>query len=252
MNQKKSQVTAFVVFGLILIVLVSGFIFLQSSLFSFGRTKIGEEIEAIHLIVESCVEETAKKAVLHIGKKGGYFAKIPEPSYKDRLPYYFHDGKNYIPDKADIESELSLYINERLPDCVDFSAFSDLEIERGEVRSSVVIRKDSVVFDVEYPIGVTREGEKTYFLRDFKTAVPVRLGTIYDAIRIFIFDQVKHGNKTCLVCLNAITRGPYFRVNVYDATINATIFTFIDNNHSINDERFIFNFVNKYNQTLMY
>ncbi|MBD3252127.1 hypothetical protein GF386_00155 [Candidatus Pacearchaeota archaeon] len=249
MNLKKSQVTAFVIFGIILIVLVSGFIFLESHIFNFNLKKIGNEIEPIHLIIEDCVSEIAERAVLHVGKKGGYYEEIPEPSFEGRFPYYFYDGKNYIPDKEEIEHELSLYMNERLPDCVDFSDFSDLDIDRGKVYSNVLIKDESVIFDIEYPVSITKEGEKTYFLRDFKTDVPVRLGKIYNAIRIFTFDQVKHGNDTCNVCLNAITRGDYFRVNVYNINENATLFTFIDNNSSL-QERFIFNFVNKYNQTL--
>ncbi|MBD3252131.1 hypothetical protein GF386_00175 [Candidatus Pacearchaeota archaeon] len=241
MKEKRGQITVFVIIGILVVAVVGGFVFLELNDLNIER--INPEVEPVHSFVESCVEEKAKEAVLYTSNRGGYY-KIPEPSVQDNFPYYFYNKENYMPSKEKIGSEISRYFNDKLKECMNFESFSGFEINPGEVKSEVSIYDETVAFDVEYPISVTKD-KKSYFFKGFQTDVPLRLGVVYNAVEVFIGEQMTH-EGICITCLYGIAEDNNFKVNVLYPDYETAIFVFIDENPKSVSEEFSFNFANKY------
>lgn len=233
---KKSQVT--------LIIIVAILIFVLIVIFSLINNKnLNPEIKPIYSYVDECVKEVGKSAILDTSAYGGYFVS-PELSLNE-IPYYLKDGKDLTPSKEKIENEIKNYVDNLMYFCVgEFENFKDYDIKSGEVNTSVNIEKEKVVFNVDYPIYITK-GENTYNINSFGAEIPARLGLIYDSVRFIMDDQMKDKKSVCVTCLHQISESYDFYVNAINVDKNTFIYTIKDENFKINDEPLVFNFINE-------
>lgn len=235
---KRGQVTIFIIIAIILVAAVGLYFVFRDTL---GQGVYSPEVEGIKLFVEECVKDTGEDAIYTIGQNGGYFSAI-ELSTSDGIPYYYHNGKEYMPSKERIEQELAFYLENSLQFCTnDFVDFSDLSIEEGEVSATAVAQDEEVIFNVEYPLSISKENA-TSILRDFESIkVPIRLGIIYNSIEEMIQEQLTR-EDICLSCLAKIGTRNDLTINMVN-TEEAIIFVVRDENYDIPLE---FKFANKY------
>jgi hypothetical protein len=238
--KKKGQVTIFIIIAVIIIAFVGGFFLFRDELASLFTP----ENEPIYLFVESCIEDTGKDAIHYIAKNGGYLFS-PELSTSEGIPYYYYNGKNYMPSKKRVEEEISYYMNEMLSFCTeDFIDFPDFNITQGKIKTETKIKNDEVVLNVEYPLSIKKEESVTLF-EDFKNIkIPVRLGIIYNSIQEIIQDQLTYEN-ICLSCISDIALENDLTVDM-GGIEEAIIFSVIDEYSKIKDAPVKWRFANKY------
>lgn len=192
MNNKKAQLTVFVILALVIVIGAGLFFAVRSSVIDdepdTPQPVETGEVSHITALVETCLYDISKEAVLKIGETGGYteisgmdISPLPynsEVYYDNRynIPYwyYVHDGLNFmsrkpafcsfdadctLPDYGDvsIQRNIESYIDEKLGDCInDFKGFEDIfDIkELAPYDVSVQIVEDRVITRLDYPLQI--------------------------------------------------------------------------------------------------
>ncbi len=236
--KKRGQVTIFIIIAIILIAAV-GLYFTFRETFKINTYE--PHVENVKLFVEECIKDTGEDAIYYIGQNGGYFL-LPELSTYSGIPYYYYNERNYMPSKERVAMEVSEYINEMLFFCTrDFVDFIGLEIKQGNVTTKTIIEDEEVIFNIDYPLAITK-ANSTSRLKDFENIkVFTRVGVIYNAISEIIQDQLTHEN-ICLSCMINIVEENDLTIDMIN-TEEGLIFSVRDENYEIPLE---FKFANKY------
>ena len=235
----RGQLTVFVIVAIAVIGI--------SALAFFMRNNLGilnSESQNVNNFAQDCLQDASNKIVYAAAYGGGY---IMPPNLSDEMgfPYYYLDGKNYMPPKENMENEMSSYFSGIASSCIrNFQDFSGMEISAGEISTTPSITDDKVTFNINYPITI-KQGESQTLLRDFKTEVPVRFGIVYAAVQEFMQEQTTH-EGICLNCALDIALKNDLYVDMQNDGKNGTIFSFRDENSKINNETLEFVFINKY------
>ncbi len=162
---KQAQVTIFIAAGALFLVLIvlavitsnvgKDFILGATDKPSFGVT--------IQEYVDSCVREISEEGLIFISMQGGYY-NVPEPNKQQffiKIPYYFDLGEKKFPSKQQIAIELSNYVTDKLPSCLnDFEPFKEqgYRFKTETIKTTAMLEQD-VIINVNYPIKVIK-GEK--------------------------------------------------------------------------------------------
>jgi len=176
MHPKNSQVTLFIILGITLIVIMTLFFNI------LPRINNKEEvipstsfysIDAIKGYIQSCVYNTGVIALQALGIKGGYISKPKYVFKSDDLTtsYLYFSGENILPEIYEIENNLSSFMDYYLPLCVNWSLFNNFEISKENVKTKTIIREDSLIFDVEWPIKL-ETSKNIVDISDFRTEIP--------------------------------------------------------------------------------
>ncbi|MFH1325830.1 MAG: hypothetical protein ABIH49_03640 [archaeon] len=240
MISKRGQLTIFIIIGIVVIASAAVFFSVRNQI---GLDFLGSETQPVSSFVQECVEKAGVEGIYSIGYGGGYL-NVPEPSFYEIIPYYYLDGKNYMPEKEKIAEEISGYVDESVLKCTgNFSDFGDFQIEKGEISTSTRIDDNSVFLDVNFPLSVSKENN-TNILKNFKAEIPVRLGVVYDSIAEVMDKQTEQG--ICLSCITNVDKRNDIYTDIYDFENRTKIIVFRDENSKINGEAFEFVFANKY------
>jgi len=231
---KRGQIAVFVIIGVIIVAIITLLLINRNY---FNRDKI--EVSSIRGFVESCIEKEGIGIIYEVGRKGGYYF-APEPKIDSGIPIYYKDGETYVPDKEEIEKEISFYLEKKLFFCTkNFVDFPDFEIKQGEIEVDADMGNEKIELKVEYPLKVER-GENVVLLEDFEIDVDVRLGILYESAKQFALSSGEEGY--CLTCLLELSLENDFFVDTLDYDTNTVIFIFRDEDYKLNDKttRFVF------------
>ncbi|MBT4136160.1 hypothetical protein HOD75_00265 [archaeon] len=238
---KKAQVSIFIIIAIVIVLVVALlFVFMRG-----GSSEVNPLIAPVHNYIVDCIKETGEEGISVIGKNGGY-VNVPESSTEDNLhPYYFVNGQNKMPSYGAVERELSLYVQANLDKCFDdFSNFPDFEVSYDKHTVTTTIKDIQTVFEINRPIIISK-GEHKESVK-FKGTVNVRLGIILDLIKNYMENQEENPKEVCVSCLHSLSidNDLYVELNDYDET--AILFTIYDENSTILDEDYMFEFANNY------
>lgn len=201
-GNKRSQVTVFMIIGLILVA-IGGFIF-----FTYSSQKSAVELPSEQLSVKSYLEECAKSRAEHglnlIGLQGGYIFmpnSYLQANYSN-IGYGLYGRKNTLPAISAMENELKAFMDAAMPSCINSSAFPYLKFEYKNSSTDVKILKDEVLLDLKFPVSVL-QGETITNIDEFKVKIPVRLGHIHSALTSIIKKTLLEPNWIDLAYLSS-------------------------------------------------
>ena len=251
---KKSQVSLFIIFGGIILIAVIFLSYISSDIIKadvksevdYITTITPSSLQPIVLSIYSCTEQIAKDAVVYVGLHGGYY-NVPEPKvtyFWDDYAYYLYEGKNTMPSKKIIEEQISNYIIEQLPECIDgLSGFQGVTIE-GKIESVYSsIGKDKVLVNVNYPINIYKSDSRTQ-IPELRAEVPVRLDTIYEIASNITKEKIAN-NAVCVDCLIDLASMNNVFIDILAYKNDTLIFTIFDNTSKIDEVDYIFSFSTK-------
>ena len=160
-----------------------------------GIIQTATRSQPINLFVESCIENMAKKGIYFIALQGGYYdaPQLSVPFLNANVPFYWHNKESKVPEKQVIEKDLSKYIKNNLPECInDFKSFEELgfRINAGEPKIKSTIAEKNVVVDVEYPIRVSSDSGSIN-LDKFTSTIDLRLNDAYKFSNQIVEEQKK-------------------------------------------------------------
>ena len=242
---KRAQATIFIIIAIVIVVGMVIFFLVRQSV---SKPGVSSDTQPIYSFVEECIKQTGKEVIYSIGETGGY--------YQLDMPYYYIDGKTYIPTKEEIEKEIAKGINLELSFCFDdFKNFPDYQTKQGETKTLTKILDDQVILNVNYPLTITKGEKTTQFSQFNDIKIPIRLGIIYTAADEVTQNQLKNQKYSidgkvqetyCLTCLSEIATANDVDIDTMDYDEETVIFFISDEISKINEQPFIFIFANKY------
>ncbi|MCF7798316.1 hypothetical protein K9M74_00265 [Candidatus Woesearchaeota archaeon] len=232
-KEKRGQVTLFVIVGAI-ILLAAALVFFVSRQVTEDRPGVKEpevslEARPAMELIERCLEQTAKEALVNVGKRGGALTVSPvlaEPSYRgesvsfapNTIPFWRYlancdnpsgceQSKQYpLCDPASdncfgvlagdnsIEEQLEEYVITHVDSCVnDFVGLNEVyNLEMiGEPSADVLFGNGKTTFTLSYPTRITSQSNADVKLvDDYITSFDVNLLGMYDvAQEIITFEK---------------------------------------------------------------
>lgn len=213
--KKRGQVTLFVIFGVILLIIIGLFLYLRTNIFMFNPSSedLNSELQAINEHILNCVESAGDQPIRTIGLHGGYL-EPPTNSYRLYSDYpisylcYNIPGKsqcmNRMLRKDDMESQISDTISRSISDCVDIESFRSFGsfniLTPSPFKVSTKIFSDSVLVNVNYPITLkSTKSEAQSQQSDFSFSFSYPLGELYDVSQEIVNAEAEFGDFDQLV-----------------------------------------------------
>tara|TARA_Y100000310_G_scaffold337885_1_gene426104 strand:+ start:2769 stop:5165 length:2397 start_codon:yes stop_codon:yes gene_type:complete len=206
----KGQITVFIILGIILLGIFSLFLYFSGSMIEDSVTSasrdvvedVPSEFIAIQLYTESCIETTAKEALIILGQQGGHLYpttvgeySLSDPSNSDGvnldpllIPYWHYNsmenGQSSVTvaslqpslddedDYYSIAAQLGRYVDEEIEDClVGYHSFIEqgYNVDYNEKSTSVRIFDEELDFTMTMPMSANVgevEAEMTVFYSD--------------------------------------------------------------------------------------
>ena len=236
---KKGQLTPIIIIAIIVVV---GILVYFSVGDSSNQRIVDPEIAPIYNYVEGCLKESAAEAIIETSKYGGY-TTVPERSLENGIPYYMQEGKNLMPSKEKVESEIARYIDNSVYFCIkEFSDFPDFNIKDSDRKISADIENEIVNLEVNYPLSISK-GENSYRVNDFRFNINARLGQIYEEVTYLMEDQVKHPDSLCILCAREVSANNDLYVSTINYDADTVIFTIRDEKVKIDNQDLVFSYV---------
>ncbi|GAF86451.1 unnamed protein product, partial [marine sediment metagenome] len=193
---KKSQITIFIIIGILLIITIAIFTYIQKERVYIEPELIEPELVPIKNYVESCIAAAGEDAVGLLGLQGGYIEipkEISEEKYAYievdetgffKIPFWYYNGQSRIPGIDFMENQISEYVKDNVKECIrEFIAFEkEFDItEIKNINSKTIIQENSVLVQLDYPVKIKDKGQgKVSYIKDFSAVVPVKLKQAYD------------------------------------------------------------------------
>jgi len=255
MQDKKSQITIFIIMGLVIICFVGLYFYISVHIEKGESWPIIEDPaieQPVKLFVESCLKKTAQQGIYFIGMQGGYYA-VPDFSEKFSIisvPYYFYHGNLSYPSKHIIESELSDYVADNIESCInDFSIFQDggYEVYYENITVNTSINKN-VIMMINYPIKLIKS-KSVIEINEFIINIDFNLLDKYQVVESLIAEQNKAIDSIPLSSISYLAYLNNFSYAIVNIDANSILYRLIFNISSPFDKQFIYNFMVKYNWT---
>lgn len=241
----RGQVTLYVIIAILIVSAVGIIVYTQREAIKVTLTPVPRDIKPVYNEIESCLKTTTENGLYLIGMQGGY-ASLPGNSFETVfafIGYGYYNGQKTLPSLKQIENELNNYIELMLPQCVDFSAWPELEVTQGDIKAKSAIFNDFVTVDVEWPLTFKRE--TTYQLKTFSTRVNVELGSIYNITETMVNNEVLHPGVIDLSYFIDVSENYNITVDMlpYNDTI---VYSLTSGNSIIGNKSYKWFFANKF------
>ena len=184
--KNKGQISFFIIVGVLIVLLVGGFLLFRSDLFQKQAVSEKEEIIAkedvlntVNGIADSCLQHVAEKALVTIGERGGVYESENFFDYLlFKVNYGYYNEHVVFPSDEQVIRDLKLYLILNLQNCIQNSAESagvQKYVQYSLSSSEISLTEENVQFVVDPGIKIKAKdysgeiGEKS-FLIDLKLA----------------------------------------------------------------------------------
>ena len=237
---KKSQVTIFIIIGLVILVAFAFVAYLSY----YGKinnikdlvliySNVPQEVKPLNNFVLDCVKGTLNDAIWFNSQKGGYYLSN-KISTDDNIAYHYYKDKIIMPSNAVIEKELSNYINDNLVYCTNnFISFSGFKVNESKVNSVVNLDSNKISVNVNYPLEIYR-GKTSFKLNNYKYEQDSKLFLDYDVANKIVNLHNKNKQNICLSCIGDLASQNNLTIDINDYDNNTVIFTINDKQSLIN------------------
>ena len=228
--QKRGQVTAFILIGLLILLLVFGVVAVRQGYLNKALEKLGfartapMQVEPLQNFMESCVKQISLEGINLIGMQGGYtnlpedkipnsqFTPVEEvlniiPGSELKTALWFRERGNGIqvldiPSKARMENELADYVSLNFELCINnLTSFEEqgyILSGSGIPETEAIISDTKVRVTVDFPINVAKD-EKEFSLEKHTAEIDSKLGELYKVAAEIMnaeYEQTFLENKT--------------------------------------------------------
>lgn len=265
---RKTQITMFIILGIIVISLFGVFHYLLKNIGSKKdiRTDLelhdsNSEILPIKMYIEECLLNAVKESIYDLSESGWHYFEDELTlvldyqshsslsdidyliTYAGNIPYYYNGSSN-IPAKEFVESQFSMYINEYVNYCVDYSIFKDMGFnisEKGMVID-VVLENNMIYADLKYPIEISK-GNNHYLIDTFRYSHEYNYEKISESVSELVNAVIEEPYYQDITLI--LTQ--YYATSVIEYDDCTDIYIIIDNESMRNEEQdVIFRFAVKF------
>lgn len=211
-NNRRGQVTVFIILGLIILISSMIFLGMKGKLTFFDPDAIiNPDKTAVKNFVEACLRDTAKDAATlaafqggyatidakawKLGRQGNFESMLGEDGFK--IPYWVHEGDDsYIPEKEDVEKSIELYVDQRIENCLDnlsmLRKYYDLKV-LGKPKSYAAVGSGRITIQMDYPIMLkTLKKSGNTKVDNFYATVNSNFYDAWQLARLIVKDNKEH------------------------------------------------------------
>jgi len=209
----RSQVSVYIILGMILLVLIGIGIYLRSTINPVEPEVYDASKEGIISYVESCISQVSEPLIYDLAVNGGTLEPQSSVIYNGEEYTYIIINKenNYVNDlritKNGIEAELASKIQEGLFSCIDFSQFEQqvTKISRGQMTVNVTLGEQHVKISLQMQVDINNNND-LISLDTFSSDIDLALGEIYILVNDIINNELseKHFNHVKYMQSNGI------------------------------------------------
>jgi len=205
----QGQITAFIVVGILILVLTGVLISIYISNEQPLRDRedistLSFDSAAIENTLNTCLQKASVEAITLLSKQGGYIYTFPHITfYEDWQVAYHYDNTNngdshdISPTKQFMEEEMSRYVAEALLSCASNSflpLYDGAAIKEPAVITT--IENSLVAFEADFPITIQKD-ESTITIPKLYHHVPVQLQYVLD-VKQQILNSIRNNNDRTL------------------------------------------------------
>lgn len=243
MNQKRAQVTIFVIIAIIIVAGIVGFFLLQNKT-SILNQAVPTSIQPVYTYIDSCFKDSFEESLFLVGLQGGY-TTAPSNSLKTNLSsvaYSFSGNQITLISKQNLKKEIEDYLDLKIRNCLNNTPLdASYEITYSKISSSVKIEDTKTTASLSAPLTI-KKGETAYSLdKDYKKEQKIRLGELY-SITEEITKQLS--NDSSSMDLTYLTSLDY-EVNIIDYGNQQFLYTLSDNSSLLGGQPYLWEFAVK-------
>ncbi len=207
---KRGLLKSFIIVGILLLLLVLSFVFVQQKIqqnlqekiieqkLVMGNKDLSSDVIIVKNYIERCLEKSASAGIFLLGINGGYIYQTTSPTLQTEyatISFGLIDGKQSLPSIAHMENEISLYVEDSFNSCINnFVIFSrrDYNITMGKTRATTNVEKSDIRVFLEAPVTIKKDGME-YWLDNFAAIIPIRLGYLVETANEIIGESEDEG-----------------------------------------------------------
>ena len=196
--KKKSQVTIFIIIGIILLLSVALFLYLRQEITIFRPREVyPPEVMPIVDFMDTCLNDLGTQAANIVGSTGGYIEIPPEiandPSAHislappgiptAKVPLWYYQGQNRIPTLEFIKDQMEGYIEERYRECLnnltEFRQRFNIT-ELGQIMITVNLEEENTPIELSFPLEISDVlGKRLAKIETRTVTLPFRIKKAY-------------------------------------------------------------------------
>jgi len=236
--KRKSQITVFIIIGIVLL-LVVGFTYHLSSVLR-GSNK-GTDSDVVTGFVKNCVTLTTEEGLILLGSQGGYLDlsddnKLESKFIDETIALGLLDGQMKMPGLNNIKDDLEKFVTENTLRCIDnFKSIKNpaLIITTGtDVKTNIIFTEGMTIAEYTMPLKI--EHKQTINTMDtFRVQVPIRMKHVYETV----YNAMESTNYPGINMTNLGNKQTDVDVLVYD---DSQIYIFKDSVSQIFGEDYMF------------
>jgi len=250
-KQKRSQITIFIIIAIILFTALGFFMFTKSAVKQnkeyFIQQGLQPSIDNIQDFSLDCLKETTTDALTTVGLQGGYYKSAPAQFELEEIfiPYYYDRGKILAPTKSEIENQISLFIDDKLPTCLDQIQFNDFSLSYTLPQTKTTIDKKQIIATTQLDLTIQHDNKKTVFaLGKHPRAEKIYLGEMLTIAEYITQSHKDDPDYICMNCLAQLSKQKNLFVDFIAFEEDTTLVMIIEN--TTQSEPYVFQFLNKY------
>ena len=255
---KRGQISLFIVFGLIILITISLFLYINSKKLNTPPLEVPEaKKQSVHNFIDLCLKSESDHALILLGLKGGYLYPNNLLLYNDQssfdIPYYLYYNDSFVVSKDFLEFQLKNYVLDNFESCInDFNNFEGIKVISSEPMLNVTVG-DSVSFSLNYYVGIVSGSSKSFLDNNYNYDVKLRLAEILSIASNITkqgpFVDLNYLSKISSRNFN-VTSYTYYSDSVLiplEGQDHDIVFQITDLNNKIGNEYFIYQFAEKFN-----
>ncbi len=179
-NNKKSQITVFIIIGIILLILASliyYFATMERDVVVDDIEQVGVEkiqFDSVDDLVESCIKSVGSDGLRLLGVQGGRLYSMERylETYYSNISYAYYEGESVLVSLVDVKKQVDEFIELNVLECVDdFNVLKQqgIDVVANEISSNTLIKPGDVVFNLDYDLVIDGKAEA----EKYKVSVPV-------------------------------------------------------------------------------
>jgi len=177
--------------GVVIVLIILSYLLLSFTSIKFEVKRGFDDID-IDVPIKTCIDFELENALIRTGYQGGYLLNFPEEYIDNKysgVPYWLYNGVYTIPSKDLIEDEIALYLEDKVPLCIDFTLSEQYPIKINDIEAYVSIYDEMVIADVDVMASINL-GDIEKKTGMFNSINYVGLGKMIDQAQASILEMI--------------------------------------------------------------
>ena len=252
--EKRGQVTVLIIVAIMVIVAAAVYLSLsnQSSTnnlrSALSKIGISQQVNVLENSIGECLKTTLDDAIGVIGIQGGFYTR-PEASEDlgiTFIPYYYDQGSFLQPSLNKIESEISDFVNEFLPFCIEDIVIEDILLKQESIKTITKINPGEVEIQSDMQITLSKGDQTTLIeLTSYPTKLNSKLNEMYEISEYIIDSHREDPEFICINCMADMAEEKGLFVDMLSFEVPFTTLFIISEDTDSTDPK-ILEFLNKY------